>query len=105
MHPMRNCSLTLFSTFILSSGMLLADDWPQWLGPNRDAIWRESGIVEKFPDGGPPVRWRTSIGAGYAGPTVAGGRVYIADRQLAPGVSNPSDPFQRGRIQGVERVV
>jgi len=27
-----------------------ADDWPQWLGPKRDAVWRESGIVEKFPE-------------------------------------------------------
>ena len=27
-----------------------ADDWPQWLGPKRDSIWREEGIVERFPD-------------------------------------------------------
>ena len=49
--------------------------------------------------------WRASIGAGYAGPSVSGGRVYVADRQLATGVKNPSDPFQRGKIQGTERVV
>jgi len=83
----------------------MADDWPQWLGPQRDAVWRETGIVESFPAGGPPVRWRTKIGGGYAGPTVAAGRVYVADRQLAPGVSNPADPFQRGKIPGVERVL
>ena len=34
---------------------LRADDWPQWLGPQRDGVWRESGIVEKFPEGGPPI--------------------------------------------------
>ena len=33
-----------------------ADDWPQWLGPRRDGVWRESGIVERFPDGGPRLR-------------------------------------------------
>jgi hypothetical protein len=30
-----------------------ADDWPQWFGPQRDGIWRETGILEKFPEGGP----------------------------------------------------
>jgi len=97
--------LALFSACIVSIYTAQTEDWPQWLGPNRDAVWREHGIVEKFPAGGPPVLWRASIGAGYAGPTVADGRVYIADRQLAAGVSNPTDPFKRGKIQGVERVV
>src|SRR5436309_6171169 len=97
--------LIVFGVFLLSGYLLRAEDWAQWLGPNHDAVWRETGIIEKFPTGGPLVRWRANIGAGYAGPTVADGRVYIADRQLAPGVSNPADPFQRGKIQGVERVV
>ncbi len=82
-----------------------ADDWPQWLGPQRDAIWRETGILEQFPPQGPPIRWRTPIGGGYAGPAVANGRVYVTDRQLAPGSSNPADPFQRGTIAGSERVL
>ena len=58
---------------------LLGDDWPQWLGERRDGIWRESGIIDRFPEGGPPVRWRTPIGAGYSGPAVVGDRVYITD--------------------------
>ncbi len=57
-----------------------ADDWPQWLGPERDGVWRETGILEKFPAGGPKVLWRTPIGGGYAGPAVADGRVYVTDR-------------------------
>ena len=48
-----------------------ADDWPQWLGPQRDGHWRETGIVKSFPASGPPVRWRTPISAGYTGPAVA----------------------------------
>jgi outer membrane protein assembly factor BamB len=82
-----------------------ADDWPQWLGPQRDDVWRETGIVEKFPAGGPPVRWRVPIGAGYTGPAVANGRVYVMDRQLATGESNPGNAFKRGAIQGSERVL
>ena len=84
---------------------LRADDWPQWLGPNRDSIWRDTGIVEKFPAEGPPVRWRVNIGAGYSGPVVAKGRVYVTDRRLAQDASNPSDPFQQGSINGGERVL
>jgi len=49
-----------------------ADDWPQWFGPRRDGVWREEGVVERFPAGGPPVRWRVEVGGGYSGPAVAG---------------------------------
>ena len=82
-----------------------ADDWPQWLGPQRDGVWRETGIVEKFPADGPPVRWRVPIGAGYSGPAVADGRVYIMDRQVPAGGAKPANPFQRGQIPGTERVL
>ena len=60
-----------------------ADDWPQWLGPQRDGVWRENGLVDKFPASGPKVRWRTPIAEGYSGPAVAQGRVVITDRVLA----------------------
>ena len=60
----------------------LAEDWPQWLGPKHDAVWRETGILQAFPPTGPKVRWRTAIGGGYAGPAVSGRRVYVTDRVL-----------------------
>src|SRR6266446_220173 len=85
---------------LVSGPVSLADDWPQWLGPKRDSVWREEGVVEKFSPSGPPVKWRTSIGAGYSGPAVAKGRVYLTDRQLAVDATNPSDPFARGVIAG-----
>ena len=90
---------------LLVGNAVYADDWPQWLGPNRDSVWRETGIVERFPTNGPPVRWRATIGAGYAGPVVANGRVYVADRRLAAGVSNPADPFDHNLIRGYERAL
>ena len=34
---------------------LRADDWPQWMGPQRDGVWRETGIVQAIPAGGLPV--------------------------------------------------
>ncbi len=61
-----------------------ADDWPQWRGPARDGVWRERGILQRFDGAEFPVRWRAEIAAGYSGPTVAGGRVYVTDRLTVP---------------------
>ena len=58
---------------------LAADDWPEWRGKGRLGVWLETGIVDKLPAGGLPVSWRTPIHAGYAGPAVAGGRVFVTD--------------------------
>src|SRR5262245_43233596 len=83
-----------------------ADDWPQWMGPKRDNVWREDGILEKFPQGGPKIVWRTPIAAGFAGPAVAGGKVYVTDRVLGKGVTNPDDPFDtKNQIASTERVL
>lgn len=80
-------------------------DWPQWLGSQRDGVWRESGIVTKFPPGGPKVLWRVPVGGGYSGPAVVGDRVYLMDRVRAKDASGkPARPTRAG-IPGKERVV
>ena len=61
-----------------------ADDWPQWRGPHRDGSWRETGVVERFSAKQLDPVWRVPVGSGYCGPTVAHGRVYVADRQVDP---------------------
>ncbi|MDA7926377.1 pyrrolo-quinoline quinone, partial [Mariniblastus sp.] len=45
-----------------------ADDWNQWLGPNRDSVWSESGIITAIPEGGLKAKWRTPISQGFSGP-------------------------------------
>lgn len=99
--------LSLALTFVATQTLAaFADDWPQWMGPQRDGVWRETGIVDKkFPAGGPPVRWRVKVGGGYAGPAVVGGRVYVTDKLLPQGTQNPGDPFARGRTPASERVL
>lgn len=72
-----------------------ADDWPQWLGPQRDAIWRESGIVTAFPEKGLTARWRTPIAAGFSGPAVANGRVFVTDRIVPDPVKNKKAGSER----------
>lgn len=57
---------------------LRADDWPQWRGPARDGVSKETGLLKEWPKDGPPLRWKAAdIGPGYSSPAVAGGTAYI----------------------------
>ena len=69
----------LLLVLAITTSLCRADDWPQWMGPKRDNVWREEGILEKFPEGGPKKLWSTPLAGGYAGPAVAGDRVYVTD--------------------------
>lgn len=94
------------SLFFLLIGSVRADDWPQWLGPRRDGVWREDGILDRFPAGGPKVRWRAPVGSGYSGPSVAGSRVYLTDYVTKSGAKLPDSGFSgRRKLPGVERVL
>lgn len=98
--------LALAVVLVLTSHTLApADDWPQWLGPQRDGVWRETGILDTFPKDGPKVRWRTPIGAGYSGPAVVDGLVFVTDRVLPQGTNNPENAFGKNRVDGKERVL
>lgn len=80
-----------------------ADDWPQWLGPKRDSIWRETGIIDKFPDGGAKVLWRAPVKGGFTGPAVADGKVYVADYLTDADVKK--EVYDRTNFMGKERVL
>lgn len=55
-----------------------ADDWPQFRGPNRDGVSRETGLRKDWPAGGPALLWTyDKLGVGYSGPAVVGDRIYI----------------------------
>jgi len=77
------CSAALLC-LIPALGSAVADEWPQWRGPNRDGVWAETGIVTHFTAGVIPRKWTAPISSGYSGPTVADGRVYVTDRQVDP---------------------
>lgn len=52
--------------------------WPQWRGPRRDGICRETGLLQSWPDGGPRLLWSAGgLGRGYSSPIIAGGRIVL----------------------------
>jgi outer membrane protein assembly factor BamB len=52
-------------------------DWPQWRGPYRDGMSRETGLLDSWPEGGPPLAWKlTGLGNGVASVVTAKGRLY-----------------------------
>jgi len=54
-----------------------AGEWPQWRGPNRDGVSKETGLLKQWPDGGPPLAWKaTGAGRGYSSFAVSNNRLY-----------------------------
>jgi outer membrane protein assembly factor BamB len=63
--------------FVLPGAAAVAADWPQWQGPDRTAVSRETGLLQEWPKDGPPLAWKaTGIGEGMGGVAVRGGRIY-----------------------------
>lgn len=71
--------ITLASlVFGLALASAPATDWPQWRGPNRDGVSKETGLLREWPKDGPPLRWkRTDLGTGYSTPVIVGGKVFV----------------------------
>jgi hypothetical protein len=64
---------------MITTGSTLAD-WPQYLGPNRNATSPEKGLLRSWPQDGPKVLWTVPLGPGYGGAAVSDGKVYVLDR-------------------------
>lgn len=78
-----------FLLWLGSAGAALAQNWPQWRGPNRDGVSRETGLLKEWPAGGPKIAWQVDhAGVGYSSLAVQGGRLYT-----------------QGDLDGVEHVI
>lgn len=79
-------ALALFASTASFTAITRAADWPQWRGPERTNLSQETGLLDKWPVDGPKLEWKTEgIGEGYAGVSVAAGRIYTMgdDKQSA----------------------
>ncbi|HLN21778.1 MAG TPA: PQQ-binding-like beta-propeller repeat protein [Bacteroidales bacterium] len=79
---MKSMNLLFAAIFLclLTSGVS-AQDWPQFLGPNRNGSSPQKGLLRKWPSGGPEVLWTVNVGPGYGGPVIKGDKVYMLDRE------------------------
>ncbi len=78
--------MTAARSLLLSVGLLCVvgavsgADWPQLLGPNRDGVSTETGLLQTWPKEGPKVIWQKDIGEGFAGPVIVGDRLILFHR-------------------------
>lgn len=66
--------------FFWTGPNLFAENWPQFLGANRNGISSETGLLEKFATNGPPLAWQKEIGTGYSAPSVRDGKLVLFHR-------------------------
>jgi outer membrane protein assembly factor BamB len=76
-HPLKG--LLIACLILHSAGQVMAEDWPQWRGPNRDGTWTETGILSSFPSNGLVLKWKVPVGFGYSTPIVSNGKLYLSD--------------------------
>src|SRR5580765_7107816 len=70
-------SLAAIPFFMSFASATRAADWPRWQGPERDAVSRETGLLNEWPKEGPPLAWKTNgIGMGMGGIAVSHDRLY-----------------------------
>lgn len=82
-HTSLQRNRIFFALLVLMGWTLLtaeAQEWPQFLGPERDGTSPQKNILRQWPESGPEQLWTVEVGRGYAGPAVKDGKVYLLDR-------------------------
>lgn len=72
--------ILILAMSFLSGMYAVAQDWPQYMGPNRNGVSAEKNILRTWPQDGPQVLWTVNIGIGFGGPVIRDGKVYLLDR-------------------------
>lgn len=70
---------------VITGLQMQAQDWPQFLGPDRNSISSQKNILHTWPQDGPEVLWSVSVGRGFGGPIIKDGKAYLLDRDDAVG--------------------
>jgi len=72
----------LLTAALMLAGIITAysQDWPQFLGPDRNSTSVQKGLLRSWPKNGPEVLWTVNTGRGYGGPVIKDGKVYLLDR-------------------------
>lgn len=103
LHRVFTTALSAFVCLEITAAVF-ADDWPQWNGPERTGVLRESGLVTTIPDGGLRRLWTQPVALGYSGPAVVSDRVFVTDYVKTSGTI-ANNPGTRDRLTGTERIL
>ena len=95
MRPILCLATVLVMGAVSLRGQSASTDWPQWRGPDRTGISKETGLLAQWPRSGPSVAWSAAmLGAGYGSVAVHGDRVYLQgmrNRQSVVSTLNRAD--------------
>lgn len=116
MQTMRVVLFLLFVTSVAVAQSANNANWPQWRGPNRDGVSKETGLLKQWPAEGPPLAWKASgAGRGYSSFSIANGKLYtmglrgdrefvvafdVATGKEAWATEHPSSAFRNDRGDG-----
>ena len=67
---------TLLIVLLICAANAYTQDWPQFLGPDRNSTSPQKNILRSWPESGPEVLWTVNVGIGYGGPVVKDGLIY-----------------------------
>ena len=71
-------SFLYVALFALTTSLFYAADFPQWRGPQRNGVVKETGLLQEWPKDGPKLLWQVNdIGSGYSTPSIVGDRIYL----------------------------
>src|SRR5262245_42033582 len=74
----RSPTLVVFAVIACLALVISAADWPQWRGPNRDGVSKETGLLKEWPSAGPKLMWQVKdLGGGFSTPAIVGNRLYV----------------------------
>jgi outer membrane protein assembly factor BamB len=92
----RQIISSAFVLFLFTSN-ICAQDWPQFLGPDRNSKSPQKNLLRSWPESGPEILWTTNVGKGFGGPVVKDGKVYLLDRDDATGDNMRCFDFSNGK--------
>src|SRR5215510_5383187 len=76
-HRMKPAHLALTLLLLTSVAKAFSSNWPQWRGPDRDDLSKETGLLKSWPEGGPKRLWVCdTAGLGYSGPAIVAGKLF-----------------------------
>ena len=93
-------ALVCVASLTLLANSAIAEDWPQYLGPTRNRISPQKGVLRSWPEKGPEVLWTVPVGRGFGGPVVKDGKVYLLDRDDKVGDNLRFLDFSNGKELG-----